>query len=153
MADPDKWMSISKDPLKETKSYRAQPTRKPTQNRSSSVSSWNHLKIIRLPCNLSRLVSVKMHFPFHPAFQTHASLYLPACKSTWSEKRPNVRRLKSKSARWEPATVTDGCTRVGWCMGLASWTFQRFTQRALMILVTCQRAQLTASPVAYPPPF
>lgn len=47
---------------------------------------------------------------------------------------------------------TDPCTGVGWCMALASWTFQRFTQQALMILVTCQRAQSTASPVSNPPP-
>lgn len=56
-ADPDKWMSVSEDTLQE--SQRAQPTHKPTQNQSSSVSQWNHLKTIRLPWNLSRLVSVK----------------------------------------------------------------------------------------------
>lgn len=38
-------------------------------------------------------------------------------------------------------------------MALAGWTFQRFTQRALMILVTRQRAQLPASPAANPPPL
>lgn len=37
--------------------------------------------------------------------------------------------------------------------GSSQMNFQRFTQRALMTLVTRQRAQRPASPVATPPPL